>query len=394
MAEQHPYSDVPDLELADAIGQLAGGLSAALCELLALAAEFDRRQAWRDDGVADMATWLRVRLGLSHRTAKDWERVAHALPELPACRQAFAEGRLSWDQLRPLTLIATPDTDARDAAEAPGTSAASLEAAARRARLVERSEAEQQEARRHVRWWHQGKDGFRLSAQLPAADGAVVVAALERVAEKLPEAEQPGSYFSRMAASLVALSSSQLAADPDADRACVVVHVRAEDGRAWLQGDHPIHSTIAERLCCDGRLEIVVEGRDGVPVGVGRARRTIPGWLWRLLLHRDGGRCRYCGCSQWLAAHHIRWWSHGGPTDMNNLCLLCTRCHKLVHEGGWTIEGDPNGRLTFRRPDGRASPGEPPALRPAVREALLSTMSAHRRHSERCRNTVGRRRRQ
>jgi hypothetical protein len=384
MAEQHRYSAIPDLELVDAMAQLAGGISAMQCELLAIAAEFDRRQAWRDDGACDLASWLRMRLGLSHRTAKDWARVTDALGELPACRQAFAEGRLSWDQVRPLTQFAAPQTDTRHAAEAPGASAAALEAEARRARQVERSEAEEQEERRHLRWWFQGRDGFRLSGQLPAADGAVVVAALERVAEKLPEQEVDGqrqSHDGRMADSLLAMSSTQLAADRDADRACVVVHVDAEalsggdGGRAELEGGHPIHPAIAQRLCCDGRMEVVVEGRGGVPIGVGRAQRTIPAWLWRMLVHRDGGRCRFCGSPQWLEGHHIVWWSRGGGTDLDNLCLLCTRCHKLFHEGSWTIEGNPNGRLIFRRPDGRALASGPPALRPSAREALLNAVS-------------------
>jgi hypothetical protein len=385
MAEQHPYSAIPDLELVDAMAQLAGGISAMQCELLAIAAEFDRRRAWRDDGASDLASWLRMRLGLSHRTARDWARVTDALGELPACRQAFAEGRLSWDQVRPLTQFATPQTDTRHAADAPGASAAALETEARRARRVDRSEAEQQQEGRHLRYWYQGKDGFRLSAQMPVADGAVVAAALERIAGTLPEQEVDGrrqSHDGRMADALLAMSSTQLAADRDADRACVVVHVEAgalegeDGGRAELEGGHPIHPAIAQRLCCDGRMEVVVEGRDGVPIGVGRAQRTIPAWLWRMLVRRDGGRCRFCGSLQWLEGHHIMWWSRGGGTDLDNLCLVCTRCHKLFHEGGWTIEGDPNGRLIFRRPDGRAQASGPPALRPSAREALLNAVSA------------------
>ena len=268
-----------------------------------------------------------------------------------------------------------------------GATVASLEAAARRARRVELAEAEHQESRRHLRWWYQGGEGFRLSGQLPAADGAVVVAALERVASKLPERELEGqreSYFGRLGDALVCLASSELSTDPDADRACVVLRVEASaltgDGRAELDGGHPIHAEIARRLSCDGRLEVVLE-RDGVPVGVGRARRTIPAWLWRLLKHRDGGRCRFCGSLRWLRAHHIRHWARGGRTDLDNLLTCCDRCHRLFHEGGWTIEGDPNGRLIFRRPDGRVLACGPPGLRPSVREATLGAVSARTLHA-------------
>ncbi|SHN46619.1 HNH endonuclease signature motif containing protein, partial [Cryptosporangium aurantiacum] len=53
----------------------------------------------------------------------------------------------------------------------------------------------------------------------------------------------------------------------------------------------------------------------------------------------------------WTQAHHIIPWTHGGPTDMNNLILLCGFHHHRVHDEGWTLQLD--GReLTIRRPDG------------------------------------------
>jgi len=30
-------------------------------------------------------------------------------------------------------------------------------------------------------------------------------------------------------------------------------------------------------------------------------------------------------------------WIHGGPTDLDNLVLLCRRHHRMVHEGGWQL---------------------------------------------------------
>ena len=237
---------------------------------------------------------------------------------------------------------------------------------ARRVRRVSRAEAERQERQRSLRTWWSAEE-FRLSGRFPAADGAVIDAALNRIAEQGDPSE---SLSGRLAGAMTELASSDVAAD--ADRACVVLHVEASalagQGRAELEGGHPIHEEIARRLTCDGRLEVVLE-RDGVPVGVGRARRTIPAWLWRLLKHRDGGRCRFCGSLRWLRAHHIRHWARGGRTDLDNLLTCCDRCHRLFHEGGWTIEGDPNGRLIFRRPDGRVLACGPPGLRPSVREA-------------------------
>ena len=30
-------------------------------------------------------------------------------------------------------------------------------------------------------------------------------------------------------------------------------------------------------------------------------------------------------------AHHVTWWSRGGPTTLDNLALLCHRHHTQIH---------------------------------------------------------------
>ena len=47
----------------------------------------------------------------------------------------------------------------------------------------------------------------------------------------------------------------------------------------------------------------------------------------------DGTRYNLC------EPHHIVHWEHGGPTDIENLCLLCGDCHhNQVHTKGARIE--------------------------------------------------------
>jgi hypothetical protein len=70
---------------------------------------------------------------------------------------------------------------------------------------------------------------------------------------------------------------------------------------------------------------------------------------------RDRG-CVFPGCDRplsWCDAHHLWHWVDGGPTDLNNLALLCRAHHRAVHEGGWQLTRGPDGRFT-------ASPGPPP----------------------------------
>jgi hypothetical protein len=89
----------------------------------------------------------------------------------------------------------------------------------------------------------------------------------------------------------------------------------------------------------------MVTAADGEPLSVGRARRTVPAPLRRAIAHRDR-HCRFPGCDRpaaWADGHHLRHWIDGGPTALWNVWLLCRRHHRLVHEGGWRLERDPDG---------------------------------------------------
>jgi hypothetical protein len=64
----------------------------------------------------------------------------------------------------------------------------------------------------------------------------------------------------------------------------------------------------------------------------------------------------------------VVWWRHGGRTDLDNLILICSFHHKLVHEHGWSISGTAVTGLSWSRPDGsrfEAGPS-PPARSVAV----------------------------
>src|SRR5918993_1055753 len=91
------------------------------------------------------------------------------------------------------------------------------------------------------------------------------------------------------------------------------------------------------------------------PLEVGRATRVIQPAQRAALAVRDGG-CVFPDCTRplaWCDAHHLRHWLHGGPTDLANLALLCRAHHRAVHEGGWRLQRDPNGRLTATPPHRR-----------------------------------------
>jgi hypothetical protein len=149
----------------------------------------------------------------------------------------------------------------------------------------------------------------------------------------------------------------------------VRVHVDASalDGAG---GGSDLPMPTVRRLTCDGALVAVVDGPDGRPLNVGRRQRTVTTAIKRALDARDRG-CVFPGChhERFLDAHHVEHWADGGETGLDNLMLLCASHHRLVHEGGFTIERHTNGTRYFARPDGRPVESALPSTAPVEGKA-------------------------
>jgi hypothetical protein len=150
----------------------------------------------------------------------------------------------------------------------------------------------------------------------------------------------------------------------------VVVHIDAAvltgdaEGRCELDNGQPLAPETVRRLACDAGVVAMMEDGDGHPLAVGRRRRTPPAPLRRALASRDGG-CRFpaCGARRFVHAHHIQHWGHDGATEPDNLIILCSKHHRLVHEGGFSVQGTP-GAWVFRTADGRRVETRPCTVEP------------------------------
>ena len=386
--ERHCTAD----ELTSAMDQLHALSMATWRQLLVHVAEFDRTEAWRADGMGSMVDWLIARYGLARPTALEWVRTCRALQELPALADAIGAGRLSADQTRWAIRIADAESDAQVAVHAPTKSAAELQDQARRMKVPTPNECDDADRRRSIRW-REAREGrsMRISGEIPMEDGATLTAALTRIDEQADP--DPGTglfdpFESRCADALVELAAASLAGDADPDRATIVVHVPAEwfdrDGDldeaigAALESGVPLAHDTLRRLACDARVQLLGEGPGADALARTAVEHTVPHWLRRQLRHRDGG-CRWRGCrrTRGVHAHHLVWFSKGGRTVLSNLVLLCRRHHRAVHDGGWTILGDPAGTLRFVRPDGRALPDEPPPLPDRTADWLRRRLPGH-----------------
>ena len=306
-----------DGELVEAIDRLHGLMCLAQSRLLAVAAEYDRRKAWKADGATSMAAWLAYRLGVSHRTGAEWSRVGSALGGLPAHGQAFEDGLLSFDQLSPLSRLATPETDEARAEEAMGWSAAQCALAARHARPVAEEEAADAHAQRSLKMrWDLEARTLHVRGRLPDEMGAAFEKAVDKIVDSYKHDPETGVFdaYERQAAdALHELASAYLGAQADPDRATVVIVAEAsavagEGGVITIDGGPPIGLHALWRNLCDARVELVG------PDGVGRAHRTPPAWLCRKVRRRDGG-CRFPSCERrrWGHVHHIVHVRHEAP---------------------------------------------------------------------------------
>ena len=119
----------------------------------------------------------------------------------------------------------------------------------------------------------------------------------------------------------------------------------AQVGYGLTLDGQPVSPSTVRRLACDGQIIPMVLGTEGQPLDVGREHRLATPSQVRALRQRDKG-CTYPGCGRppsWCQAHHLRHWLNFGPTDLENLTLLCQRHHTIVHRDGWEGTVTPSG---------------------------------------------------
>jgi hypothetical protein len=324
-----------------------------------------------------MAQWLWMRYGLSDWKARRWIVASHALEHLPLISHAFCTGELGIDKVVELTRYATPETERGLLAWARRVSPGAIRHQGDLALRRTVQEAAATDARRSLSW-SSTEDGSQMEfrALYPTADGARLIRKIDHAVDRIPVMPgEEGAYHvdARRADALLALASGGISGGPvthgaDPDRTTVVVHATVEalaspDGSCEVEGGGVIHAETARRLMCDARVQTVLEDHRGTPIRLGRMSREPSASMVRLLRHRDT-ECTFhaCGARRFTQAHHIVWWSRGGPTDLENLILLCSFHHKLVHEHGWRVTRDADGTVRWFHPDGRryrAGPAPP-----------------------------------
>ena len=379
-------------ELGDEIATLAAHIHAATHRLLVLLLEFDRAGGWKADGHRSCAYWLAWRTGVDLGAAREKVRAAWALEALPLTSASMVRGELSFAKVRALTRVATPQNEADLLELARAGTAANLERVVRAWRwLNAEDEAEREEARHRARAFSvvADLDGmFVVRGRLEPEVGALLMRALDAAGDALFRKNPDKDPARRRADAMALLAERALAAGfsaqdsapvsgSRAERYQVVLHVSAEtsatplDAGAELEDGTHVSAETSRRLACDAGVVELARTAGGAVLDVGRRTRTIPPAIRRALDARDRG-CRFPGCgNRFCDGHHVKHWSEGGETKLDNLVLLCRAHHRMLHEGGYRVElvqeteawaGGVGVRPNFYDPRGLPIPDAPPAM--------------------------------
>ena len=276
--------------------------------IVLLAAELDRREAWREEGATSLEAWLSERCAVSSATARAWAHVGTRLFDLPKLADGLCAGSVSFDQVRAVVDVARPENEGALVAQASECSVRQLAEVAKSAAPVlppSSSSSARQHETRSVRF----NDECRtMTAQLPAEAYAEVRAGLELRAKQVPS-DGETRWDQRLADALVSLvrtrRPTKTADEPSAPSPYVVVaHVPLatltdEDSELAGELEHRglIDAVVARRLACDATLVVALDDDVGHTMYEGRARRDPTPTQRRELWRRDR-HCRFPGCSK------------------------------------------------------------------------------------------------
>ncbi len=370
--------------LFEELSELAGQRNAIDGRIVEIAAEMERDELCGATGARSVAALVAWKLAASSANAHTITTVAHRLQEFPRCAQGMREGRLSLDQVGVIAARAGEGSDEHYAQLASVATVNQLRSAVK---LEPRPDPEprpepgpsitktsdEQFSCWRIKLAH--LDSAKFDAALASHREALFAQWRrdhgddERASDPRPPLPDTVDAFLRL---VETGWDAEAARRPHGQHTTVVVHVDVAARAAALHLGPLLSDAERQELTCDATCEVWFE-RDGEPIGAGRTTRTINRRLRRALEHRHP-TCAVpgCGATRGLHAHHLRHWEDGGPTELNNLVLLCPYHHRLHHRGGITITG-PATALSVTDSDGRPlNPGSlarpptqpPPAVKP------------------------------
>jgi hypothetical protein len=333
--------------LLEELGELNGQRNAIDGRIVQIVAEIDHDGLWGATGARSVPGLVAWMTGVSQRNAETIAAVAHRIEEFPKCVAGMREGRFSLDQVGVIAEHAADGSDAHYAQLAERATVSQLRNAIKLEPRPDPEPRPEPPKRSVSKTSDEQSTTYKIT--LPHDEAAVVDAALDShrdalIAQWKRDHEDGGASPMPNTADgfmslVVAGWDAEVAARPHGQRTTVVVHVDLDSRIAALHLGPLLSDGDRRYLTCDATCEVWFE-RDGRVIGAGRATRTVGRRLRRVLEHRDR-QCVIPGCAatRGLHAHHIVHWEDGGPTELDNLVLVCPYHHRAHHRGVITITG-------------------------------------------------------
>ena len=323
--------------------------------------DYELSGAWQAEGFVSTASALRAKCRMVPGVAHGSVVLARKLERLPETAAAFGAGEISRHHAEAIARAHTPeratmieDLDLEFANLARLTHAAQVRDEVKR--IVDAfdgdggaAEDAHQHALNKVTLSATLAGRGILNGSLDAELSRLVACAFDAELYALKQTGDPRGLPQRRAEALEAMCRRTLDHHDDGTtRRRGHPHMIIVQDVNDLAGDHPdlvatirpeatmfgkLSATTLERLCCDAKVCRVLTDGPSEILDVGRLTRTVPPAIWNALVARDR-HCTAPGCDrspEYCEAHHIWFWELGGPTNLDNLRLLCWYHHKELH---------------------------------------------------------------
>ncbi len=370
---------------AEELGQVIIDCRTASDGLEACSAEairrFEKAGGYKADGSLGMVPWMRVNGKLTGAAAAERVETARQLGSLPKTEEALARGEIGYQHAVAMAKAAEhvgaaavrrAEGKLLEAAQSmdPGAFVTVAKDFEHRvdadAALTEANRAHE---RRYLSIGEPVNGLARIEGQLVPEAAAIVRTAIEPYMKPRKGDDRSGGQRAHDAL-VQALSTRAGASHPSGTatngtgpRPLLIIKTTVDTlagiagaPAGQLEWGGTIPAETVRRLACDSAITRI-NGLGELENEITHAARTVPPSTRRSLVARDG-HCVFPGCDRpapWCAGHHLKFWSDGGPTKLDNLALVCGPHHRMVHEEGWTLERK-DGRWVAKPPPLKVMP--------------------------------------
>ena len=296
-------------ELTSGLDEDFAQMSAAQARFLVRLGEVDRRQAFRDEGATSLEAWTAERFGVSTPTARTYAHVGERSWDIPHLVGSLSAGDISFDKVRVVADLATPETDRELCDQARACSVRELVDIARSSAELARTGSSSRSRSEHESRYLRFNDEHRtITPSCRTSSYAQTKARVDAELKEIPSDGETPLDQRRCDAFLGIIHAAGVQATTGAKAAPIRGgprppggpgrRVRRNDALAGeLEHGGLIDGETVQRIACDATIVVALDDDVGHTMYEGRARRSPTLAQRREVMRRDR-HCRVPGLYQ------------------------------------------------------------------------------------------------